>query len=73
MDTPTKIGDLAKRLSPEDQAKVLALVESLLAQSAPKNPPRSLAGLWAGCPPITEEDIAENRKEMFRNFPREDV
>ena len=32
-----------------------------------------LGGLWAGTPEITEEDIAEARREMWGNFPREDV
>lgn len=32
-----------------------------------------LGGLWAGTPEITEEDIAEARREMWGNFPREDI
>jgi hypothetical protein len=34
-------------------------------------PRKSLRGLWRGLD-ITEEDIAQARREMWRNFPRED-
>lgn len=38
----------------------------------PKKPRRSLLGLWADLNiHITEEDIAEARREMWGNFPRD--
>jgi hypothetical protein len=40
---------------------------------APELPLRSLEGLWAGrAPDISEEDIAELRREMWGSFPRND-
>ncbi len=64
-------------LSPEGQKQVLALVEELekvegSQTDQPRQPLRSLRGLWKdlGMPRITEEDIAEARREMWGNFPR---
>lgn len=64
-------------LSPEGQQQVLALVEEIeKAENGeteqPKQPLRSLRGLWKdlGMSRITEEDIAEARREMWGNFPR---
>jgi hypothetical protein len=38
----------------------------------PKEPLRSLRGLWKDLNiEITEEDIAEARREMWGNFPRD--
>lgn len=59
-------------LTPEQQRKVENLVDSL-TQSSPKKPRKSLMGLCEDLGiHITEEDIAEARKEMWGNFPRED-
>jgi hypothetical protein len=39
-----------------------------------KKPHKSLYGLWADLNvDISEEDIDEIRREMWRNFPREDI
>lgn len=60
---------------PDDRRREVAdFVEFLYERSAPKHPRRSLEGLWAGMHehPITEEDIAEARREMWGNFLRED-
>ena len=59
-------------LPPERQQDVLAFVESLKKKGAPRKPLRSLEGLWADLGiEITEEDIAEARREMWGNFPRD--
>lgn len=61
-------------LPPEKQQEVLDFVEFLYHKSSPKQPRRSLMGLWADLGvKITEEDIAEARREMWGNFPREDI
>jgi hypothetical protein len=39
----------------------------------PPVPKKSLYGMWAGLVDISEEDIAEARREMWGNFPREDI
>ena len=63
-----------RNLGPEEQAELLEHADSLSAQTAPRPPLRSPKGLWADEPfRITEEDIAEVRREMWKNFPREDI
>ena len=67
-------------LPPEKQHEVLDFTEFLQARSphsdssAPKPPRKSLRGLWADLNfTISEEDIAELRREMWKNLPREDI
>jgi hypothetical protein len=59
-------------LPPQKQQEVLEFAESLTENPAGRKPLRGAAGLWAGMGfEITEEDIAEARKEMWGNFPRD--
>ena len=61
-------------LPPEKQQEVLDFVEFLQHKSVAKRPRRPLRGLWADLGvQITEEDISGARREMWRNFPREDI
>jgi hypothetical protein len=63
-----------RALPPEKQQEVLDFVESLEGKNVSKHPRRSVKGLWADLGvDITEEDIAEARREMWGNFPREDI
>lgn len=56
-------------LPPEKQQKVLSFVESLVSPPSPK-PLRSSLGLLIPFQAIvTEEDIAEARREMWGTFP----
>ena len=60
-----------RELAPETQKQVLDFV-SRLKESNRSAPRRSLLGLWSGLNiEITEEDIAEARREMWGKFPRE--
>ena len=61
-------------LPPDKQQEILDFVEFLQHKSGAKQPRRSLKGLWADLGvDITEEDIAEVRKEMWKDFPRGDI
>jgi Protein of unknown function (DUF2281) len=62
-----------RQLPPEKQQELLDFAEFLRQKTAPKKQPRlSLKGLCADLNiHITEEDIAEARREMWGNFPRE--
>lgn len=67
-----------RELPPALQLQVLEFLENLRSASRPiasSGPPRrSLKGLWADCGvEITDEDIAESRREMWGDFPRGDV
>ena len=61
-----------RTLSVEKQLEVLDFAEFLRQKSTPKSPRRRLMGLFADLKiDITEEDIAEVRREMWANFPRD--
>jgi hypothetical protein len=59
-------------LPPDKQKEVLDFVDFLKEKNSPKKPRRSLLGLWADLNThITEEDIAQARREMWGNLPRD--
>jgi len=61
-----------RELTPEKRKEVLEFAESLAQPNGPRDPLRRLRGLWADLGiEITEEDIAEARREMWSNFPRD--
>lgn len=61
-----------RELPVDKQQEVLDFAQYLKQKAQPKHPRRSLRGLCADLNlHITEEDIAEARKEMWGNFPRE--
>jgi Protein of unknown function (DUF2281) len=71
MTIEQQVVEKLRDLSPEKQKEVLDFVDYLKEKNAgPKKPLRSLRGLWADLNiQITEEDIAEARREMWGNFP----
>ena len=62
-----------KALPPDKQHEVLEFVKTLRIQgTGDHTPSKSLLGLWADFDvKVTEEDIAEARREMWGNFPRD--
>lgn len=59
-------------LPPERQKEVLNFVDYLKEKSGANKPRRSLRGLWSDLNfHVTEEDIAEARREMWSGFPRD--
>lgn len=61
-----------RHLPPEKQKEVLDFVDFLKEKNGTAKPRQNLRGLWAGLNiQITEEDIAEARREMWGSFPRE--
>jgi hypothetical protein len=76
MNIEQTVVEKLRALPLERQQEVLDFVEFLEQKSTSRlpRPRRSLEGLWADLGiQITEEDIAEVRREMWGNFPREDV
>lgn len=56
----------------ERQKEVLEFVDSLEEKNGSKKPLRNLRGLWKDLNvKVTEEDIAEMRREMWAKFPRD--
>jgi Protein of unknown function (DUF2281) len=59
-------------LPPEKQKEVLDFVDFLKEKNGASEPRRSLLGLWADLGfHVTEQDLAEARREMWSNFPRD--
>ena len=59
-------------LAPEQQKEVLDFVESLKKKNGSNEPRRSLLGLWADLNfHVSEDDIAQARREMWGSFPRD--
>lgn len=63
-----------KELPEDEKHQVLDFAEFLSEKKQDRKPKRSLQGLWADLGvDITEADISEVRREMWRNFPRQDI
>ncbi|NJK70522.1 MAG: DUF2281 domain-containing protein [Microcoleus sp. SU_5_3] len=63
-----------RTLPPERQQEVLDFAEFLQQKTLIKQPLKSVKGMWANLDiDITEEDIAQARREMWKDFPREDI
>ena len=66
---------VVRRLSPVDKARLIEqIVPDIVRElkAAQPVPHKSLRGLWRGLE-FTEEEIAKARREMWGNFPREDI
>ena len=70
------VGEIAAKaagLPLEQQREALAFVETLLVQTAPTpHSFQSIEGIIARQIEGLEEDLADVRREMWRNFPREE-
>ena len=73
--TLEEVLNLTDRLSLMDKVRLIAQITPRIEQelrAVQPMPRKSLRGLWKGLN-ITESEIAEARREMWGNFPREDV
>jgi hypothetical protein len=72
-----QIAEMATTLSPVERIRlveqIMATLERELAPQEKKRPRRSLYGIWAEDVAISEAEIAEVRRELWSNFPRDDV
>jgi len=72
MRIPELVLEKLRELPPDKQRAVLEVVESLRENGAPAKPLKGFEGLLEEYNVrITEEDIAEARREMWGNFPRD--
>ena len=72
MNIEQSVLERLRELPLEKQQEVLDFTDYLHQKITPKRPLRSIKGLCADLKvDITAEDIAEARKEMWGNFPRE--
>jgi len=55
----------------DKQQELLRFAESLQAQNIAKKPRKNLKGIWSDLEMnLTEDDLAEARREMWGNFPK---
>jgi hypothetical protein len=74
MNLEQAVLDKLRTLPPDRQQEVLDFAEFLQQKNLLKRPLKSVKGMWANLDmDITEEDIAQARKEMWGNFPRQDI
>jgi len=72
MSIEQQVLEKLRDLPPDKQQEVLDFLEFLKQRNGTKKPLRSLLGLWADLNfHVSEEDIAEARREMWGNFPRD--
>ena len=66
--------EVVRGLPAEKQQEVLNHAERLRQESTRKFPFKSVRGLWADLNiSLSADEIDDNQREMWRNFPREDV
>lgn len=73
MSTQSSVIEKILSLTPEQQREVMDFVESLKKSPTQSSARRSLMGMFSHLKVnVSEEDIAEARREMWGNFPRKD-
>jgi len=73
MSLEQAILDAIRALPPEKQREIYDHATPLRAETTKKPPFKSIEGLWAGMRvSLSAEEIEENRRDMWRNFPRDD-
>jgi hypothetical protein len=74
MSLEQAILEIIHALPPDKQREVFDYAASLRTESTKKPPFRSIEGLWAHLGiSLSAEEIEENQREVWRNFPREDI
>ncbi len=74
MSLEDAILEKVRALPPDQQAELLAVADSLSKRTKPRPPLRSPKGLWANFSiSISEEDLREIRREMWKDFPRDNI
>lgn len=72
MSVAESVVEKIQSLTPEQQREVMNLVDDLAKANTNKHHRRSLMGMFSHLNiHITEDDIAEARREMWGKFPRE--
>jgi hypothetical protein len=74
MSVEEAILEKVRALPPEKQREVLDFASFLETQPGAKRPLLSMKGLCADLGvSVSAEDIDEARREMWKNFPRDDI
>ena len=74
MSLEQAILEAVRVLPAEKQQEVLNHAAKLRDEAGGKRPFKSVKGLWADLGiSLSAEEIGESRRDMWRNFPREDI
>jgi hypothetical protein len=66
--------EAVRALPADKQQEVLRHATRLREEAPPQKPCKSIKGLWADLGiSLSAEEIDENQREMWKNFPREDI
>lgn len=74
--TPQDVLEMLRKLPPRERLKVIYQALPEIEQSLSENirAYKSLRGLWKDLlPSVSEKDIDDARREMWKDFPREDI
>lgn len=74
MSLEQRILDAVRALPAEQQQEILNHAAKLRDQAVRKSRFKSVRGLWADLGvSLSAEEIERNQRDMWRNFPREDI
>ena len=74
MSVEEAILEVVRTLPTDKQQEILTHATRLREETAPKKPFKSVEGLWADLGiSLSAEEIDENQREMWKNFPRDDI
>ncbi len=74
MSLEQAILEAVRSLPAEKQQEILSYAHRLHEKTAAYKPLRSVKGLWADLGlSLSAKEIDENQREMWRNFPRDDL
>ena len=74
MSLEQAILEAVRSLPAEKQQQILRYAHRLHDETDARPPLRSVKGLWADLGlSLSAEEIDENQREMWRNFPRDDL
>ena len=74
MSVEEAILEVVRTLPTDKQQEILTHATRLREETRPKKPFKSVEGLWADLGiSLSAEEIDENQREMWKNFPRDDI
>ncbi|HXB69580.1 MAG TPA: hypothetical protein VNY05_15115 [Candidatus Acidoferrales bacterium] len=74
MSLEQAILEAVRALPPEKQQKILNHAARLRDETSKKTPFKSVMGIWADLGvSLSAAEVEDNQRDMWRNFPREDI
>jgi hypothetical protein len=74
MSTEQAILEVVRALPAEKQQEILRHATRLRQETADRKPLQSVKGLWSDLDVfLSAEELKDNQREMWNNFPREDI